>query len=65
MRLKVSTQVGSVGKGAIAELTGKRLLTGVGSKVTLKQPGSREGLSAEFALAGQCVRADVHLEGTQ
>lgn len=33
--------------------------------LTLEQPWSRESLSAKFTLAGQCVCADVHLEGTQ
>lgn len=35
------------------------------ANMPLKQPWPGEGLPAEFADAGQCVCADVHLQGTQ
>lgn len=37
----------------------------MGADVALEQPGPGEGLAAYLADAGQCVGADVHLEGTQ
>lgn len=39
--------------------------TCMGADVALEQPGSGEGLATHLADAGQCVGADVHLEGTQ
>ena len=45
--------------------TGEWFLAGVRPNVTLQEPRAGESLAAQKTLAGQCVRADVHLEGTQ
>lgn len=37
----------------------------MGSNMALKQPGSGEALAADLALAGQGVRARVHLQRRQ
>lgn len=65
MSLQMSPQVGAVSKGPAAMRTSIWLLTCMGADVALEQPGSREGLAAHLADAGQRVGADVHLEGTQ
>lgn len=39
--------------------------TCMGADVALEQPGPGEGLAAYLTDAGQCVGADMHLEGTQ
>ena len=65
VRLQVGAQVGPVGEGARAVRTREGLLARVGADVALQQPRPREGLAAEHALAGQRVRADVHLERAQ
>lgn len=65
VRLQMSPQIGTVGKGALAVLAVEGLLSGVRANVSLQQPGARKGLSADVALAGQRVRPDVHLEGAQ
>jgi len=57
-------QVGPVGERALTVRTPKRFLAGVGTKVTLEQPGPGERLAAELAAARQRVRPDVHLQGT-
>ena len=44
---------------------GEGFLARVRPDVTLQKPRTRESLTAQEALAGQCVRADVHLEGTE
>lgn len=62
--LLMSSQVRAVGKGSWAVGALERLLSSVGADVSLEQPGSREGLAANGALAGQSVGADVHLQGS-
>ena len=58
-------QVAFVRKSARTMGAGKRLLSGVGSHVSLQQPGAGEGLATVGALAGQRVCPDVHLQGGQ
>lgn len=65
MGLEMSAQVGAVGKGARAVLAREGFLARVCPDVTLEEPWSGEGLTAQKALAGQRVRPDVHLEGAQ
>lgn len=65
VRLQVSPQVRSVGECSTAVVARKRFFSSVGANVTLEEPRSRESLSTQMALAGQCVRTDVHLEGSQ
>jgi len=62
--LLMGSQVRAVGKGSWAVGALEGLLAGVGADVSLEQPGSREGLAADRALAGQRMGADVHLEGS-
>lgn len=63
VRLDVGAQVGLVGErlGALGAL--ERFLACVRTDVSLQQPGSREALAAEGALAALAVRAHVHREG--
>lgn len=61
----MGAQVGTVGEGAPAVVAREGLLAGVRADVSLQQPGPREGLAAQVALAGQGVRADVHLQRAQ
>ena len=63
VRLQVRAQVALVGEGARAVVAGEGLLPGVRAHVALQQPGPGEALAADVALAGQRVRADVHLQG--
>ena len=56
-------QVAFIRKGAGAMGAGKRLLPGVRSHVALQQPRPGEGFAAVWALAGQGVRPNVHLQG--
>ena len=63
--LQVGAQVGAVGEGAGAVRAGERLLARVRPDVALQEPRPGEGLAAQEALAGQRVRADVHLQGAQ
>lgn len=65
VRLQVGPQVGAVGERSAAVRAGERLLARVRPDVSLQQPGPREGLAAQLALAGERVRADVHLERAQ
>ena len=62
VRLQVRAQIRPVGERASAVRTLERLLAGVRAQVALQQPGPRERLAAQFTLARQRVRADVHLE---
>lgn len=62
--LQMGPQVGPVGEGSMALVALEGLLARVRPDVALKQPRSAEGLAADFALARQCVRSDVHLEGS-
>jgi len=41
------------------------LLSRVGAYVTLEEPWSRKRLAADGTLAGQGMRANVHLQGAQ
>lgn len=65
MGLQVGAQVRAVGERPIAVRAREGLLPRVRPDVALQQPGARERLAAYRALAGQRVRADVHLEGAQ
>lgn len=65
MRLQMGAQVRAVGESTLAVLAVEGLLAGVRADVALQQPGAGEGLAADVALAGQRVRANVHLEGAQ
>lgn len=65
MGLKVRSEVAPVGEGPLAVLAVEGLLAGVRPDVPLEEPRSGEGLSAKVTLAGQRVRADVHLECAQ
>ena len=58
------SQVASVGETSVTFCTLEGFLSGVGSDVTLQQPGTGEGLVADVALAGQSVGLDVHLQST-
>ena len=60
----MSPQVGAVSKSPVTMLAGERLLSCVGSHVSLQQPRPGERLVAHRASAGQRVRADVHLKST-
>lgn len=62
MCLYVSSQVALIGEGLQTphKVALERLLAGVRSDVALKQPRSREGLSAVRTLAVLVVGADVH-----
>lgn len=64
MCLEMSPEVGPVGKSSVAVLARERFFAGVGPDVSLEKPRPTERLTAEFALAGQCVRSYVHLEGS-
>lgn len=65
MRLQMRPQIRSVGKGPLAMLAVEGLLARVRPDVALQQPRPRESLSADVALAGQRMGADVHLKGAQ
>lgn len=62
MSLEVGAQIGSVGEGPMALVTFEWLFTGVCPNVSLEKPGPTEGFAADFALAGEGMRSDVHLE---
>lgn len=65
VRLNVRTQIALVGKSLYAsfEVTFERLLAGVRTYVTLKEPRSREGFAAVWTLTRLIVRANVHRKG--
>lgn len=63
--LQMRPQIAPVRKRPIAVLTTERLLSSVGSDVTLKKPRPRESFSTKMTLAGQGVCPDVHFECTQ
>ena len=63
--LEVGPQVAAVREAAVTLRALEGLLSRVGPDVSLQQPGPRERLAAQLTLAGQRVRADVHLEGAQ
>lgn len=65
VRLQMSPQVRAVSECTVAVRAGERTLAGVCADVSPQQPWSGEGLPAGAADAGQCVRADVHLQRTQ
>lgn len=65
MRLLVGPQVRAISERTLAQLAYERLLARVRPNVTLEQPGARERLITEIALARQRVRPDVHLESTE
>lgn len=65
MRLQVRAEVGPVGERPSALGAAEGFLAGVGPDVSLQQPGPRERLPAEDALAGQGVGPDVHLQGPE
>lgn len=54
-----------INKFAVLTCVNDVRLTCVRAYVSLQQPGSGEGLAAEFAHAGQRVRPDVHLQRSQ
>lgn len=58
-------EVGAVGEGTVTKRTREWLLAGMGTDVSLQQPRSRESFAAEDTLAGEGVRPNVHLQGTQ
>lgn len=49
--LQVSPQVGSIGESSVAEVAREGFLSGVRANVSLQQPRSGEGFSADGALA--------------
>lgn len=63
--LQMGSEIAPVGERAVAMLTAKRLLAGVGPDVTLKEPRPGERLAARRALARQRMCPDVHLERAQ
>ncbi len=65
VRLHVGAQVGAIGERPRAHITLERLLARVRSHMALQQPRPAEALATDFALAGQGVRANVHLERAQ
>ncbi len=65
MRLHVSAQIGSIGERSSANVTLERFLARVRAHMTLQQPRTTETLAADFALARQRVRSDVHLKRAQ
>ncbi len=62
MRLHVSPKVGAVGKRLVADGARIRFLSRVRPQMALKQPRSREGLSAHVALVVKIVCKNVHGE---
>ena len=62
--LQVGAKVGSVGECPMAVFAFERFLTGMGSDMALKEPRPRESLSADIALAGEGMGANVHLQGS-
>lgn len=58
-------EIAPVSEGAVAVLASKRLFAGVRPDVALEQPRPGERFAAGVTLAGQRVRPDVHLQGTQ
>ena len=63
--LHVSAQVRAVSECSRADFALERLLARMSPIVALKQPGPREALAAQFALARQSVSFDVHFEGAR
>ena len=63
MGLRVCSQIALVGKPLVTDITGERLLAGVGANVSLEQPGAGEDLAAEGAGAAPAVCPLVHVEG--
>ncbi|MPC41810.1 hypothetical protein E2C01_035415 [Portunus trituberculatus] len=63
--LEVGPQVAAVREATVTLRALEGLLPRVGPDVSLQQPGPRESLATELTLAGQRVRADVHLEGSK
>lgn len=61
--LNVGPEIGLVGESLGALGTLEWLLARVGSDVSLQEPGSREALAAEGALAALAVGAHVHRKG--
>ena len=68
--LHVSSEVGAIGERLAAVSASVRLLSRVGTEVTLEQPGPGKGLPTDVArmfevvgedVHGQCWHADVHL----
>lgn len=64
MRLQMRSQIGFVGKGAIAVLAFEWLVAGMGANVSLQQPWSAKCFAAQRALAWFCVCFDVHFQRT-
>lgn len=62
VRLRVGSQVGTVGEGLAAVSTGERFLASVRPHVAPQQPGSAEGLTTQQALVLQVVSQHVHGE---
>src|SRR6218665_862058 len=56
------SEVRSISKCSSAVVTLKRFLAGMSSQMSLQQPRSRKGFSAQLAATRQRVRAYVHLE---
>ena len=56
----MGAQVRPIGKALFADCAQVRLLPSVRPEVTLKQPGSREGLSADVTPVVEVVSQDVH-----
>lgn len=65
MSLQMGPEVGPVCEGSGAVRTREGLLSSVRADVALEQPRPGERLTAEFALAGQRVSPDVHLQCAQ
>ena len=56
------TKVRPIGESSLAVRTFVRFLSRVGSNMPLKKPRSTERFAANFTLAGQRVRSDVHFK---
>lgn len=63
MGLHVGSQVGSVGKGLLADHAAVRFVSRVRTHVALQQPGPRKGLATELTLMVQVVSENVHGKG--
>lgn len=65
MSLKMGSKVWPISEGSTALGASERFLSGVRPQVTLKEPRSRERLSADMTLARKSVSPGVHLHRTQ